>query len=145
MRWVLVGLLAVPVLLVSFSRAGAAPDYDPGRTGIELPASAKEVLLSKLDAKKIRGIDQLVFRRLRDFDYLGVDGGFEVSWWWESAFLHNFVLRKKVSDPDWSKAELFDPKLPVCVLFASPADIENQLSPWKRPNQTLQPTAEQRE
>jgi hypothetical protein len=131
------GLAIAFLLLVSFSLAGLAPDYDAGTSGIEFPISAKKLLLSKLDAKKIRDVDQLVFRRLADFDYLGVEGGFEVSWWWESAYRHGYVLRKKASDPDWSKAELFDVKLPVCVVLASPAaEIHTALSPWKRPDLT---------
>lgn len=138
MRLLVTLLLTV---LASFSRISAAGDYDAGTTGIELPETAKKLLLEKLGATQIRGIDQLVFRRLRDADYLGIEGGFVVSWWWESAFLHDFVLRKKVSDPDWSKAELFDPKLPVCALLADPGDVDSFLSPWKRPNQALQPTA----
>jgi hypothetical protein len=126
-------LILTSVLVASVCSAEAASDYDAGTTGIELPKSAKEFLLAKLDAKKISGVGQLVFRRLRDFDYLGVEAGFEVSWWWEKAFLHDFILRKKVSDPDWSKAELFDAKLPaIVVLCGSPTD-ESVLSPWQRP------------
>jgi hypothetical protein len=122
-------LILISLLVASFCQAETASDYDVGTTGVELPKSAKELLLAKLDAKKISGVDQLVFRRLQDFDHLGVEAWFEVSWSWEKAFLHDFILRKKVSDPDWSKAEFFDAKLPVTVVLGRLPIDESALSP----------------
>src|SRR5213080_4314592 len=111
----------------------------------ELPPSAKQRFAAELDAKDIRGIDELVFRRAGEFEYLGVQAGFAVPWWWESVFRHGYVLRKRSSDPDWSKAELFDVRLPVGQVLSGPGVLESELLPWKRPNQSLQPTADRSE
>ncbi len=122
------------VLIVAFCQAQGIGDYDAGPATVALPKSAEELLLVKLPATKIHGVSQLVFRRFREFDYLGVEGGFEVPWGakWEQYFIHDFLLRKKVSDPDWSKAELFE-TLPVTALFCSWPPDENAIHPWKTP------------
>ena len=123
-------MAAAGVLLAQLSSDEIAP---------KLRESAEKVLLAKLDATKISCVDELVFRRLPDFDYLGVEADFEVSWWWESTFRHGFLLRKKGSDPNWSKAELFDVEMPVSVVLARlAAEIEAALSPWKTPDLTNQ-------
>jgi hypothetical protein len=87
-------------MTASVCKAENTSDYDSGTSGVELPKSAKQLLLAKLGAKRISGVSRLVFRRVRDFDYLGIEAGFEVPWWWEKFVIHDFVLRKKVSDPD---------------------------------------------
>jgi hypothetical protein len=121
-------------LIVSLCQAQGTGDYDAGPAIVALPKSAEAFLLAKLPAKKISGISQLAFRRFREFDYLGVEGGFEVAWGasWETAFIHDFVLRKKITDPDWSKAELFE-SMPVTALFCSWPIDESELHPWKTP------------
>ncbi|HEV3394002.1 MAG TPA: hypothetical protein VG103_10900 [Chthoniobacterales bacterium] len=133
-------LILTFALTVSVCQAGSTGDYDAGPDIIGLPNSAKELLVAQLDAKKIIGINQMVFRRFAEFDYLGVLGGFEVPWWHGEAFIHDFVLRKKVSDPDWSKAELFYPTTPALALFCAGVPInESELKPWKKPGATTSP------
>ena len=127
-----VSLPLVCLLLVCACRAQVAP---------ELPPSAKQRLAAELEAKDIRDIDVLLYRRRAFVDYLGIQAGFAVSWWWESAYRHAYVLRKKHSDPDWSKADLFDVRLPLLTVLSGPTVLENELLPWKRPNQSLEPTA----
>ena len=106
----------------------------------ELPPSAKQRLATLLEAKDIRDVDFLIYRRESAFDYLGIQAGFEVAWWWESVFRHGYVLRKNHSDTDWSKAELFDVRLSVLTVLSGFPVLENELLPWKRPNQPLEPT-----
>ena len=132
-------LILTSVFVASVCRAADTGDYDAGSDIVALPRTAEQFLLAKLQGKKISGISQMVFRRFRGFDYLGVEGGFEVAWGasWEKAFIHDFVLRKKVSDPDWSNAELFDPTMPVIALFCAGVPIdESELKPWKKPDAT---------
>ncbi|HME88377.1 MAG TPA: hypothetical protein VKE30_04120 [Chthoniobacterales bacterium] len=126
-------LFITSVLLVCVCRAETSADYDAGPAGVELPKSAKELLIAKLDAKKISGVSRIVFRRLHDFDYLAIEAGFEVPWHWEKAFIHDFILRKKASDPDWSKAELFDASEPEAAALCYIPD-ESQLRRWKNPS-----------
>ena len=120
------------LFLICACRAETATDYDAGPAGVELPKSAKQLLLAKVDAKKISGVSRIVFRRLHDFDYLSIEAGFEASWWWEKYFIHDFVLRKKAADPDWSNAEVFDPVEPDAATLCRIPD-ESELRPWKKP------------
>jgi hypothetical protein len=128
-----IAIAALSLLVTAHALAEPAPD---------VPPTAKQRLAVLLDAKDISGVDELVFRRTGEFDYLGVQAAFEVPWWWERTFLHGYVLRKKSLDPDWTQAELFDVRLPVVqVLSGDRRVLETELLPWKRPNQALQPTA----
>jgi hypothetical protein len=72
------GIPLVCLLIAGMCGAQVAP---------ELPPSAKQRFAAELDAKDIRGIDELVFRRAGKFEYLGVQAGFAVPWWWETVFL----------------------------------------------------------
>jgi hypothetical protein len=110
----------------------------PAITPIQLLCSCRRALRNVFSPSypqiKIGGVSQLVFRRLREFDYLGVEGGFEVPWGvsWEKYFFHDFVLRKKVTDRDWSKSELFE-SMPVIALFCNSPIDESELRPCKTP------------
>jgi hypothetical protein len=120
-------LTRAAVLMVAFLAFAAV--VSAGR----LPASAEKLLIRKTQAQRIVGVSALRERMIGDFDYLGVEAAFEITWSFESLYYPCTVLRKRHLDPDWSHAELFTyggTKIPQ--LFAMPdSQFLSYLKPWK--------------
>lgn len=114
-----------PVLIaVSFSFAFAADPTEPTRDdpnndsipyytnftpGIVLPPSAEKHLISSMGFVKVVAIHKLMYDRRHDsFDYLGIDGEYEMPLGgFERVYYHTFILRKRAKDKDWSQAVIF--------------------------------------
>lgn len=97
-----------------------------------LPASAEPLLLRRLHAQKIVTIHEVRRRTIDGFDYLGLFGTFEITWGFESLYHPEVILRKRHSEADWSKAELFLSSQRIEPLFSlSDAEFTKALTPWR--------------
>ena len=84
------------------------PYYTRFTPGIVLPRSAEDQLTASMGFLKVVAIHRLVFDRRQDsFDYLGIDGEFELPDGFEAVYYHTFILRKRTHDNDWSHAVIF--------------------------------------
>jgi hypothetical protein len=72
-----------------------------------LPSSAEQLLLRRLGATKLFAVNELKYRTVEGFDYLGVFASFEVTSGFEALYHPEIVLRKKHSEVEWSNADLF--------------------------------------
>jgi hypothetical protein len=98
-----------------------------------LPRSAEPLLLQRLQAQKILKVHEVRRRTIDGFDYLGVFGTFEITWGFESWYHPQVILRKRHSDADWSRAELFWGAGRIESLFTlSDAEFTKALRPWSR-------------
>ena len=88
----------------------------------ELPPSVEQVLLRRLDARKIIEMHDVRQRTIAQFDYLALFATFEINSAFERWFHPEVILRKKHSDSDWSQAELFSSRQRLADLFALPDD-----------------------
>jgi len=96
-----------------------------------LPSSAELLLLDRLHAEKIVEVHEVRQRTIGNFDYLGLFATFEVKSSFETWYHPQVILRKRRSDPDWSKAELFHSGERMIDLFALPdAEFPKTLTPW---------------
>jgi hypothetical protein len=97
----------------------------------ELPSSAEPLLLDRLHAEKILDVHEIKQRTIGAFAYLGLFATFEVNSSFETWYHPQVILRKRRSDPDWSKAELFHSRKRLIDLFALPdAEFQKALTPW---------------
>jgi len=85
------------------------PYYTSFTPGIVLPPTAEKHLLSSMGFVKVVAIHKLVYdRRQHSFDYLGIDGEYEMPpGGFEGVYYHTFILRKRAKDRDWSQAVIF--------------------------------------
>ena len=85
------------------------PYYTSFTPGIVLPPTAEKHLISSMGFVKVVAIHKLVYDRRRDsFDYLGIDGEYEMPpGGFEGIYYHTFILRKPAKDRDWSQAVIF--------------------------------------
>jgi hypothetical protein len=114
---------ALLALLAGFTSGYASP----------LPSSAQPLLLRRLHAQKIVKIHEVRRRTIDGFDYLGLFGTFEITSGFESWYHPEVILRKRHSDADWSRAELFSGAQRIESLFAlSDAEFTKALRSWPR-------------
>jgi hypothetical protein len=117
----------LPALL--FILLVASSDASPlGR----LPPSAKACLQTGLHTDAIGDIQEVTYRRISNFDYLGLLCEYSRSW--TSSQRGRFVLRKPHSEPNWSKAVIFAPDVDIPRLFRLPSrqfrlEVERPLPP----------------
>ena len=83
----------------------------------QLPASAEKRLVSELHAEGVASMEDVHTRRIEGCDYLGFITGLEVKWSFEGVYHQWLVLRKKSTEGDWSKAEVFRIEVPPATLF----------------------------
>lgn len=88
--------------------ADAIPYYTSFTPGIFLPRSAERHLISAMGFVKVVAIHKLAYDRRQDsFDYLGIDGEYEMPFGFESVYYHTFILRKGAKESDWHKAVIY--------------------------------------
>jgi|GEM_PF-4943241 len=98
-----------------------------------LPSSAEQLLVQRLGATKLFAVNELQYRTVEGFDYLGVFASFEVTSGFESLYHPVIVLRKKHSETEWSNADLFSigSNKPLDAVFQLPEpEFKAALYPW---------------
>jgi hypothetical protein len=106
-----------------------------------LPRSAEPLLLRRVRAEKLIAIHDFRHRTIAGFDYIGCIATFEVTWGFEGRplpknsgsawYQPEIILRKKHSDSDWSKADLFSSnKLPTTLFELTENEFIKDIEPW---------------
>ncbi len=91
--------------------------YRNQNLGIRLPESAEELILTKLEAKRIVEIQELIFQRKREYDYLDISVSLEVGWGFEGWYHHSFILEKSHETGSWDNATAYRSDLEILDLF----------------------------
>jgi hypothetical protein len=97
-----------------------------------LPPSATSLVLRCLHAKKVVESRETRQRTIGEFDYFGISLTLEIDWSFESWYHPDVILRKRHSDGDWSRAELFSSEdLSTTQVFELSDDaFLRRLHPW---------------
>lgn len=97
----------------------------------DVPRSAYPILLKELHAKEVLGGDSFHRRTVGVYDYLGFEGHFEIYWGFETVYHPEVVLRKRRSDPDWAKADVFSCHDLNATFRLPDRAFVRELSPWR--------------